>query len=121
MGTNYYWIEDKCLHCKRCTPKIHIGKSSWGWCFSLHVYTKEWEEGPRDLEEWQDWFDRRGSVIVDEYGDAVTKAEMIDIITVRGRGRYTKDDRLPRRHDIDGQHCIAHGKGTWDLIVGDFS
>lgn len=25
------------------------------------------------------------------------------------------------RHKIDGKHCISHGQGTWDCIVGEFS
>ena len=25
------------------------------------------------------------------------------------------------RHKLDPQHCIGHGHGTWDLIVGEFS
>jgi hypothetical protein len=25
------------------------------------------------------------------------------------------------RRQIDGEHCIGHGNGTWDLCIGDFS
>jgi hypothetical protein len=25
------------------------------------------------------------------------------------------------RHKIEGGHCIKHGVGTWDCILGEFS
>ena len=42
MGTNYYLHRprtNECEHCGRAdeAPPLHIGKSSSGWCFSLHV------------------------------------------------------------------------------------
>lgn len=38
MGTNYYLhSQDPCEHCGRSYPELHIGKSSAGWVFALHV------------------------------------------------------------------------------------
>ena len=39
MGTNYYFEDSSevCECCGRGAESLHIGKSSGGWCFSLHV------------------------------------------------------------------------------------
>lgn len=39
---------------------------------------------------------------------------------------YTRNNAVPgpnglARHRIDMAHCIGHGAGTWDLILGEFS
>lgn len=142
MGTNYYWEpQEPCECCKRPYDSVHIGKSSGGWCFSLHVADPRysWDEHPKSLEEWQErWKTGR---IMNEYGERVTPEKMIAIIT--GRSWYPRDGRTPfgydsweqfnasngciegpsglSRHKIDKRHCIGHGEGTWDLCVGEFS
>lgn len=131
MGTNYYWLTEdaKCPHCGHVEPdKIrHIGKSSAGWCFSLHV-----DETIKSLDDWIKQF--KTGYIEDEYGEKVTVEEMIEIITNRKwEHRYyinetefhlkNQSERGPNnllRNKI-GPHCIGHGPGTWDLITGDFS
>jgi len=136
MGTNYY-IENQppCVCCGRPYEEKHIGKSSAGWCFALHVYP---EEGINNLEDWKKYW--IGKPIKDEYGAEISHAKMLQIITKRTWGR---EEDLPngyrswavfdeknysmagpnglRRSQTDGHHCIGHGKGTWDLIVGEFS
>jgi hypothetical protein len=112
MGTNYY-VEAKppCLHCNRPYPIIHIGKSSAGWCFALHVY----DDGvlPKTWKEWQYFVKDR--VVRNEYGDIITESDLTDIVTKREwEGGLS-------RHVIDGQHCVGHGEGTYDLMVGEFS
>ena len=62
MGTNYYLTED-CECCGRAFPDLHIGKSSGGWCFSLHVIPSE---GLNSLDEWESRFSC--GVITNEYG-----------------------------------------------------
>ena len=37
MGTNYDAIEPRCPHCNREGRRWHIGKSSGGWAFGVHV------------------------------------------------------------------------------------
>ena len=115
--------------------KVHIGKSSFGWCFSLHVdpHGKEWiplgKDPPerdevlkiRTLHDWKMLWMEPNSTIVDEYGDAMTIDGMLSVITDRGPGRYCDVNAEPARHDIDHKHCIGHGSGSWDLIVGIFS
>ena len=136
MGTNYYHDETpRCASCGHSDDRRHIGKSSAGWCFSLHVYP---EDEIHDLPDWEvRWMTNS---ISDEYGDEVSPAQMSGII----RNRYWKQrpeaspigytswtdfhacnhsEPGPRgllRHQI-GEHCVGHGEGTWDLIIGDFS
>lgn len=139
MGTNFYWTDvdtrPVCPTCKRpeggdAPEELHIGKSSAGWCFSLHVFTEG--EGPTSLDEWRERFSRTGSTIRDEYGDTISAEEMIDRIVNRRRDSplppgfdYISNHAQPGprnllRHRI-GPHCVGHGDGTWDLIPGTFS
>jgi hypothetical protein len=62
-------------------------------------------------------FWRFGSRIEDEYGGTVTFQELISEVTER---RWKGSSEL-RRSKIDGFHCVGHGKGTWDYLIGDFS
>ena len=134
MGTNYYYYAtDDCPHCgcNKSEP-MHIGKSSFGWCFSLHVYNEKWEEDrPKDLKDWKALW-KSGGVIKSEYGERIILEGMLEIVTNR-RGNSAKFNAAEAarnqavqgpfglwRHRIDG-HCIGHGSGTWDLITGDFS
>lgn len=95
MGTNFYLLEKPaCDHCGRgATEGLHIGKSSGGWCFSLHVYPPDGREtyklsdyglgvasimSPKD---WEPLFKKYG--VIDEYGRQVEPDEMMSIITDR--------------------------------------
>ena len=63
MGTNYYSVKRDIEHLvmmdfydlhERCydldgNDVLHIGKSSSGWCFSLHVIP---EQGINSLQDW---------------------------------------------------------------------
>lgn len=138
MGTNYYIVSEPCKTCHHEPDRLHIGKSSAGWCFGLHV-TDEF----KTLEDWRSKIES-GAKIQDEYGDLKTPDEMMAVIISRdvrtdwqerdwqGMG-YTNEtdfhmrnhsERGPNRllrHAIDGRHCIGHGEGTWDYIIGEFS
>lgn len=115
MGTNYYLhtgnkIKCGCENCDGFVPEIlHVGKSSCGWAFALHVIP---ERGLNTLDDWKKLL--IGAKIKDEYGDTVSYEQMLSIITNRSHPnglRYSK---------IDGHHCIGHGEGTWVHIVGEF-
>lgn len=59
---------------------------------------------------------KSGAFVRNEYGERVPIEELEDIITNREwRGK------MPHRNYVDGRHCIGHGEGTWDYIVGEFS
>jgi len=133
MGTNYY------LHTNAFSDKtkLHIGKSSAGWTFALHVHP---DEGINSLDDWKrSW--KKGT-IKDEYGQKISPKEMSQIV----EGRFWDKSRLGKwyagyasakdfhtrnhselgpnnliRSQVDGKHCIGHGNGTWDLIIGHFS
>lgn len=138
MGTNYYFYRKVCGHCGRGDEPIHIGKSSFGWCFSLHIYP---EEDIHDLPDWQRAWDEPESIIKDEYGQAITKEDMLVKITQRGDNKtnwekppygyanwrafhgMNQSERGPNglvRKRI-GSYCQGHGSGTWDLCTHDFS
>lgn len=134
MGTNYY-IEGKppCPHCGRGyeDERIHIGKSSAGWVFALHAHP---ELGINGLNDWKRFWTEKEKKIFDEYGRQITPAEMLDIITNRRRDRgpdmdesfYRENHAEPgpnrlARSKIDGRHTIAHGEGTWDICIGEYS
>src|SRR5450631_1105933 len=54
MGTNYYLQLPGCDHCNRAGDRLHIGKSSGGWCFALHVGIPNGTDPhlPANLDQW---------------------------------------------------------------------
>ena len=112
MGTNFYLNTECCEKCGRAAEQLHIGKSSAGWCFALHVIP---DEGINDLADWEARWSQPGMQIVDEYGETISPDEMKARICER------QWDGGLSRHSIDGHHCIGHGAGTYDLLPGEFS
>lgn len=119
MGTNFYLEENN----------AHIGKSSGGWCFALHIHP---DDGINNLEDWKKAW--AGKQIVNEYDEYVTEDKMLDIITNRQwNGIAVRSDAFLRhnhavmgpnnlcRNEIDGTHCVGYGEGTWDYLIGEFS
>jgi hypothetical protein len=130
MGTNYYLEREVCPQCHQPKEKLHIGKSSMGWCFSLHIYP---ERGIKSLNNWRYFWRGRNNLIRDEYGGRVPKSIMLREITERSRDDLLPDDKefYERNHaengpdnllraKVDGTYCVAHGKGTWDCFIGEF-
>lgn len=143
MGTNYYLRhKPDCERCGRPFEPLHIGKSSAGWCFSLHVAP---EDGINDLDDWRKLWRQPGALIRDEYGASLSIEEMEVIITKRERkvewdddwwrslfGHYVSEaDFHEQNHSERGpmgllrsvlnDDCIKHGDGTWDCIASSFS
>lgn len=124
MGTNYYIKLP-------CTETLHIGKSSAGWCFALHVYP---ERGITNLEDWLDLLCDPYAVIEDEYERWISPSKMLEQITLRSWAyAYTHSPEFHMQNcsepgpngllrcKVDGVRCIGHGEGTYDYIIGDFS
>lgn len=128
MGTNYYLHIDCCPKCGRGSEKLHIGKSSAGWCFSLRVHPSY---GINTLDDWEALFTDESSRIVDEYGEPISTEALLDRIKKRSwplwsaenleRNHATAGPNGCARHQIDGRFCIGHGEGTWDYIDAEFS
>lgn len=159
MGTNFFLESTAKLPPAFGRPRLHIGKSSAGWCFALRVYPKflcDWPEDtldgvslddhqPVNLGQWLGLMEATAAAgsarILDEYHRVLSLEEMRSKILERSWERkkdypdpfydseaefhrLNQSERGPNglvRHQIDGRHCIAHGEGTWDLIVGEFS
>lgn len=137
LGTNYYLVRQSNSFCPECKHDpdeviLHIGKSSMGWCFHLHVIP---ELNLNSLKDWQREFAQSRQFIRNEYHEVLSVEDMLDIITKR-RGREGKEpwsEEMYRqnyaepgpnnlvRSKVDGRHCVGHGEGTWDLIAGNFS
>jgi hypothetical protein len=128
MGTNFYHHTKICHECGR-SHKTHIGKSSFGWCFALHVYP---DRGINSLSDWIDRLEKEGR-IYNEYGDELTLEELLDTVHRRSwedREKAT-DGWLEENHALAGpkglarhaidRYCIGHGEGPWDYIIGEFS
>ena len=138
MSINYYLQErPPCECCNRPYERLHIGKSSGGWCFALHVIPNR---GIFDLEDWKIIWSQHGGVITDEYGEVVSKEEMLKIITERHmdsppdwseeelKRNYAKlgPNNLLRAMPTTLDHCssvkkVVSGSGTWDCVEGNFS
>jgi len=141
MGMNYYLVKEPfkcCSHCGQTVDEpetIHIGKSSGGWCFSLHGI----EGFAMSLDEWVPRFYEYP--IIDESGTPITPQEMIGKIkdrsipsTLQERVDKSKwyssvEEMLIKNSAIEGpgnlmRHAsstIHGGSETWDLVLGDFS
>lgn len=151
MGTNYTLVYPTtepvechcCGHVSQKQKTYHLGKSSWGWCFSLHVSPELGLIVWRDILAEINCVLTEGGHIENEYGDKITLEEFISIVKERSspnsfderdwwRFNYHSEydfhernhsERGPNnllRHRVDGR-CIANGEGTWDYIVGEFS
>ena len=112
MGTNYYLNPEVCPTCGHTKEGKHIGKSSAGWAFALHVYP---DEEIHTLDDWRLLWNEPGARIVNEYEEPISVETMERIIVDRvWNGQMS-------RSKIDGTHCIGHGPGSWDYIVNELS
>ena len=134
MGTNYYAI--KTCECCGNKDKYHIGKSSAGWVFSLHV---EPDNGIGNFHDVLKIIKNPDRKIFDEYDRRIPKSELLNTIRNRSNKRkggvpspYQTWDEFHEVNDsIQGpnnllrhkikHNCIAHSNGTWDCIKGKFS
>jgi hypothetical protein len=131
MGTNYYLNKPRCPECGR-RDRLHIGKSSYGWTFSLHVIP---EKDINGLYDWVMLWMNPNNWVEDEYGNVVGEGVILRCIMHRvGSGdsiihdsNWLANNHAQRdgysgliRHKIE-LSCIGHGDGPYDLIKGDFS
>lgn len=135
MGTNYYLVDISVECCPTCGKhkeepwRYHIGKSSAGWCFAVHV---DKDEGILSLDDLLPKFTDPRYRIEDEYDRVISAVEMCQIIMDRA-GKPTSNNTpefLSQNHAIVGPRNLlratggwvyAHGEGTWDYFTGEFS
>lgn len=136
MSCSYYLQkEHPCPHCGRAYDKLHIGTSSAGWYFALHVIP---ELGINTLDDWRNLWSAPDAVILDEYGRTMSVSDMELSITAR-QGALPKDrkgrDSEDEVHRVNysergdnwllrsrlGKGCVGHGEGTWSYFIGEFS
>lgn len=93
MGTNYYLrkpLQNLCECCGRHDPveEVHLGKSSGGWYFSLHVYP-DGGDGVVAFSDWDGmvtWLRQElasGGIICNEYGEEKGFEQFEDVVTKR--------------------------------------
>jgi hypothetical protein len=143
MGTNYYWhpeveVCECCGRPKEDVEPIHIGKSSAGWVFSLHV---DPDAGICNLEDWVGQWKTPGKII-DEYDRIVSVPDMLMCILHRHgiadwdkpppsynswiefhRKNYSMQgpNNLLRSNPVGHPCKVKHGPSTYDLHEGEFS
>ena len=134
MGINFYLHINTCDHCGRSEKTLHIGKSSTGWAFLLHV-DPTGETCPRNWSEWAALIAKPGerNRVTDEDGREYTLPELVEVVMHRkgattletsnntADGRWFDKSTHLWRVTVDGDRCIETGDGTYDLIVGEFN
>jgi hypothetical protein len=114
MGCNFYSVKTESYQCDKCSAihegeRYHIGKSSGGWAFTLHVSPSDNIYNYEDVMKIVD----NSLYILDEYDRVITKEALIDTML----NRTWKNGELMRHETSD---CI--GKyNTVDYIIGEFS
>lgn len=82
---------------------LHIGKRSWGWRFGLHVY-------PDLINSYHDWLEILPyGTIKNEYGEAIRKSQMVEIIDVDGLIGINADELIKenrRGHVVKDPYTI---------------
>ena len=125
MSTNFY------AHINLGGPvvELHIGKSSIGWCFALHV-----TDEITSLDDWRKVWAQAFVTIVDEYGSRCEPDDMLKIVNARGGWTLNEQtgDWYDLNHATRGPHGLARHTynatlppnpeaDTYDLCSGDFS
>ena len=95
MGTNYYTTQKHCEHCKRYDTDLHIGKASYGWCFSFRGYPH------MRLTSWSAWKEYlKDKIIINEYGDNVSYEAFVTLIELR---KAPNSPGSVRHHNTEGK------------------
>ena len=133
MGCNYYVELRKRKTCTSCghtdeADLFHIGKSSYGWAFSINVQGQ--------IENWEDMKDFiKDYQIVDEYDRKIGYMEFLHIVENRRREKPKGWDELKNsstmfmdenfylmRHSMDGIFCVGNEyELPIDYLCGEYS
>lgn len=124
MGFNYYMnLPDG--------TRRHIGKSSRGWCFAMHV-----DDAIQDFNALCRALWHYGECVCDEEGDPVHRAVLLEDMLLRGMTSVSRTQEYLRvNHAVMGPNgllrseisvssrCVGHAAGGLpiDYIEGEFS
>ena len=97
MGTNYYARYGTCSECGRGEEE-HIGKSSVGWTFSFHA-----PFGVKSWKDWQEYLQREGVTIANEYNDILSFDEFRSVVEDRGEGLSNHSIEYPDGNFLDDE------------------
>ena len=112
--------------------RLHVGKSSFGWCFALATH-----EGIQSLADWEKVWATPGVRIEDEYGEVISVEEMRNWITKRSWSSPVNQtpegwaEWLRQNHAVGGPNGLARHtyraripdegpSATYDLCEGRF-
>ena len=117
MGTNYYvntppGCGGKCAdHCH--DRRIHLGKSSAGWAFTFRGYPRDdWDAETEGVVTWPvtdytSWLRMLDlGEIRDEYGQPVSRDELVEEIDSKRGGRNNISGGSPEYLDADGNRFL---------------
>ncbi len=107
VGTNYYTAENYCDHCQQYKEDLHIGKSSYRWCFSFRGYRR------MNLTSWQQWKAYlKDKIIMDERGEKVSYESFVDLIE---EYKSPSSPHSKFQHNVEGRkHGWFNPKYDWD-------
>jgi len=109
--------------------ELHIGKSSWGWCFSLHYIPS------LKLTSWEEWKKFLEDKEIYNEDEEIVSLEYLEAQVTERQGSYKRNEEYKEaiksnkaargpnrllRHVIDGKLCVGHGDGTYDLLIDWF-
>ena len=129
MATNYYAVKGewpsagefesiKLTYSGR-PAMIHVGKSTGGWSFALHVYP---DMNIHTLNDWKALADRLiadGWHFEDEYKAEISPEALWRVVE---RADYKESDlQHLRRSKPSPGYCLGQGEGYYDYITGNFS
>lgn len=138
MGMNYYCetgrmfeVECDCGFKHMMPETLHIGKSSWGWKFTLHAIPE------KGLECWRDWEEvlKDARRIYNEEGEDVALEKLRETVLHRARKPNDEDkarmEETARRYGyfLDRRSWLFGGEGNrkqgedgdYSMMEGDFS
>ena len=108
MSINFYFKHQSCVSCGHGKEDLHIGKSSGGYAFGLHIYPSL---NICTLEDWLMYMRIFPGKIFDGYGFERSLEELIDTITRRP---------LEWQHRPEEYLRVVNGPGTYDYLDFDF-
>jgi hypothetical protein len=93
MGTNFYLLQNVCTQCHKPDEVLHIGKRSFGWCFTFQGF-----ENIKTTDEWKRLMQIPNSIIEDEYHHAHTFDDFWKMVDNLKDGRVNTYDSFQDNH-----------------------